>query len=136
MYLSDIIIQFKICSVVFLLFLNPACSSAILLSTNGFKRFRIILNNILLACDIILTVRYFSHFLRISFFGIGIISGCVQRAGHSFVSHICWQSSVIVSISWVLQLINSSPGILSTHVVIPFLRFLNHFLLMTLKLVS
>ena len=46
-----IILEFKIFSVVVLFFLYPACSSARILSTIGFKRIRINLN------DIILTVR-------------------------------------------------------------------------------
>ena len=49
--------KFKICSVILLFFLNPACSSARIISNIGFKKFSIVLNKILLACDIRLTVR-------------------------------------------------------------------------------
>ena len=113
-YFSHRILRLKICSVVLLTALTPACSSAIISSAWGLSLFKIIFSMTLLEWLMRLIVLYFWQSCKLPFLGSVIISDWVHGVGHSPVLQILLQISLKTSIMVSPPAWTSSAGILST----------------------
>ena len=108
--------RLKICSVVLLPALKPACSSAMIFSACGFNLFSMIFSMTLLGCLMRLIVRYFWHCCRLPLSGSVMTKDWVHGVGHFVLLKIV--VSVVITSSppaWT-----SSAGMLLTPAVFPF----------------
>ena len=119
-YFSHRILRLKICSVVLLPALNPACSSAIISSAWGFSLFKMTFSMTLLEWLMRLIVLQFWQSRKLPFLGSVIISDWVHGVGHSPVLQILLQISVRTSVMVSPPAWTSSAGILSTPADFPF----------------
>ena len=90
-YLSQRILKLKICSVVLLPALEPACSSAMVFSACHFNLFSMIFSMTLLGWLMRLFVRYFWHCCRLPCLGSVVTKDWVHRACHSPVCQMLLQ---------------------------------------------
>ena len=104
----------KICSVVLLPALKPACSSATIFSTCGFNLFSMIFSMTLLGWPMRLIVRKFWHCCRLPFLGSVMTKDWVHGVGHSSVCQILLQIVVRAVITSSQPAWTSSVGMLLT----------------------
>ena len=119
-YFSQRIPRLKICSVVLLPALKPACSSAMIFSACGFNLFSMIFSMTLLGCLMRLIVRYFWHCCRLPLSGSVMTKDWVHGVGHSPVCQILLQLVVRAVITSSPPARTSSAGMLSTPADFPF----------------
>ena len=110
----------KICSVVLLPALKPACFSAMIFFACGFSLFRMILSMTLLGRLMRLIVRQLWHCCRLPFLGSVMTKDWVHGVGHSPVCQILLQIVVRAVITSSPPAWTSSAGILSTPAHFPF----------------
>ena len=112
--------RLKICSVVLLPALKPACSSAMIVSACGFNLFSIIFSITLLGWLMRLIVRQFWHCCRLPFLGSVMIKNWVHGVSHSPVCQILLQIVVRAVITSSSPTWTSSAEMLSTPADFPF----------------
>ena len=103
----------KICSVVLLPALNPACSSASISSAFPLSLFKVTQHDLVWVTDE--ANGRFCNFcsLKFPFFGNGMIMDLVHSLGHSFVFQILWHSVVRTFIISGPPCLSCSAGMLS-----------------------
>ena len=114
------ILRLKICSVVLHPGRKPACSSSMIFSASGFRRFGMIFSLTLLGWLIRLMVRKFWNSCKLPFFGRVMTRDWVHGVGHSPVRQILLQ---IISRALTMAsplCLSSYVGILSSPADFPF----------------
>ena len=112
--------RLKICFVVLLPGLKPACSSAMIFSACGFNLFNMIFSMTLLGWLMRLIVCWFWHCCRLHFLGSVMTKDWVHRVGHSPACRILLQVVVKAVITCSPHAWISSAGMLSTPADFPF----------------
>ena len=112
--------RLKICSVVLLPAVKPACSSVMILSACDFNLFSMIFSMTLLGCLMRLIVRYFWHCCRLPLLGSVMTKDWVHGVGHSPVCQILLQIVVRAVITSSPPAWTSSAGMSSTPADFPF----------------
>ena len=112
----------KICSVVLLPALKPACSSAMIFPVRGVNLFSIVFSRTLLGWLMRLITRYFWHCCRLPFLGSVMTKDYVHRVGHSPACQILSQVVVRAVITTSPPAWTSSAEMLSTRTDFPFLK--------------
>ena len=103
-----------ICSLVPLLFLNPASTPGSSQFIYGWSLTWTILRITLLACKTSAIMRQFEYSLALSFFGVGMNTDFFQSCGHCWVFQICWHIEHSTLIASSFRIRNSSTGIASS----------------------
>ena len=119
-YFSQRIRRLKIRSVMLILALEPACTSAMIFSACSFNLFSMIFSMTLLEWLMRLIVRNFWHCCRLPFLGSLMTKGWVHGVGHSPVCQILLQIVVRAVITSSPPAWTSSAGMLSTPADFPF----------------